>query len=107
MIQITCARDGFRRCGVAHPRGPVMYEDDHFSEESLEILKADPMLTVTMVEGDAAFPSADFDQMTIKELRELLTRLNVPVPDKAKKADLVELLKTHAAGRPSANAPEA
>jgi hypothetical protein len=95
MIQITCARDGFRRCGVAHPRGPVMYEDDYFSEEALKILDADPMLTVTSLDGDAVVPSADFDQMRVPELTELLTRLEIPVPAKAKKADLVELLRTH------------
>ena len=47
MIRIVSKREGFRRCGVAHSRTAVDYADDHWSEEELERLKAEPMLVVT------------------------------------------------------------
>lgn len=46
MIRIVSKRDGFRRCGIAHPDTPVDYSDDHFSPDVLEALKAEPMLVV-------------------------------------------------------------
>ena len=51
MLQITSKRNNFRRCGVAHPDTPTLYPDDRFSEEELEILEAEPMLTVEHVKG--------------------------------------------------------
>jgi len=50
MIRITSKRDGFRRCGIAHAAAPVDYPDDRFSPGELEILKAEPMLTVTYID---------------------------------------------------------
>ena len=49
MIRITSKRHNFRRCGVAHPKGPVDYPDDKFSKKALEALKAEPMLTVEAI----------------------------------------------------------
>ena len=46
MIRITSKRHNFRRCGAAHPKGPVDYPVDKFSGEELDILDAEPMLTV-------------------------------------------------------------
>lgn len=51
MIRITSKRHNFRRCGIPHPKDPVEYPDDRFSEEELEILQAEPMLTVETVAG--------------------------------------------------------
>lgn len=47
MISIASKREGFRRCGVAHTKGPVEYKDGAWDEEQLETLKAEPMLVVT------------------------------------------------------------
>ena len=49
MIRITSKRHNFRRCGAAHPKGTVDYPDDRFSEDELEILRAEPMLTVEVI----------------------------------------------------------
>ena len=49
MIRITSKRHNFRRCGTPHPKGATDYPDDRFSEEELEILKAEPMLTVEKI----------------------------------------------------------
>jgi Mu-like prophage FluMu N-terminal domain len=51
MIRITSRRHNFRRCGMPHPKDPVEYPDDTFSEEELDILRAEPMLTVETVTG--------------------------------------------------------
>jgi hypothetical protein len=46
MIRITSKKDGFRRCGIAHPAKPQEYPNDKFSKKELAVLKADPMLIV-------------------------------------------------------------
>lgn len=46
MIRITSKRDGFRRCGVAHPAKPTEHPNDKFSKKELVKLKADSMLIV-------------------------------------------------------------
>ena len=53
MIQITSKRDGFRRCGVAHPKSTTQYPDNRFTAEQLKILQAEPMLVVQVVDGGA------------------------------------------------------
>ena len=50
MIRIIAKRDGFRRCGVAHPAQPTDHPNDSFTGEQIEILKAEPMLTVVEIE---------------------------------------------------------
>jgi hypothetical protein len=52
IVRIKSARDGYRRCGVAHPRQPTDHQADRFTEAELERLQADPVLTVTLVDGD-------------------------------------------------------
>jgi len=54
MIRITSKTDGFRRCGIVHPAAPREYPDDHFSREEIELLTAEPMLIVELVEGEPA-----------------------------------------------------
>ncbi len=51
-IKIVSKRNGFRRCGVEHLDKPVIYPDDRFTEEELEVLKAEPMLVVSEVDDD-------------------------------------------------------
>jgi hypothetical protein len=45
-IRITAKKDGFRRCGVAHPSTATVYPSDRFGKKELDILKAEPMLVV-------------------------------------------------------------
>lgn len=45
-IRITSKRDGFRRAGRSHSRTPTIHEADAFTMEELEVLRAEPMLTV-------------------------------------------------------------
>ncbi|QIE86152.1 HI1506-related protein [Pseudomonas nitroreducens] len=52
IVRIKSARDGYRRCGVAHPRQVTDHPADRFTEDELERLQADPVLTVTLVDGD-------------------------------------------------------
>ncbi len=52
-IRITSRREGFRRCGVAHPKGPVEYPDNKFTDKELKALKAEPMLTVEIRKSGA------------------------------------------------------
>ena len=52
MIKITSKRHNFRRCNAAHPKGATVYPDDRFSKKDLKILKAEPMLTVEVLEEE-------------------------------------------------------
>lgn len=52
-IRIKASRGVYRRCGVVHSTKAVDYPDDHFTPEQLDTLKADPVLTVILLEGDA------------------------------------------------------
>ena len=45
MILIKSKKEGFRRCGLAHPAKEVLYSDDRFTAAELAILTAEPMLT--------------------------------------------------------------
>lgn len=54
MIIITSKRDGFRRAGLAHRKGPVEYADGHFTDDQLADLQAEPMLTVQIVAAQPA-----------------------------------------------------
>lgn len=93
-ISITSQVEGFRRCGMAHPRRATEYADDHFTVPQLMTLRAEPMLTVVVSPPGSAGP-ADARQlamyMTVAQLTERLTALKVEAPKGAKKADLVEL----------------
>ena len=53
MISITSKKEGFRRCGISHPKAVTEYPDDHFTKKELNTLKAEPMLTVTADESKA------------------------------------------------------
>jgi len=52
MIRIRSKHHNFRRCGMAHPKEPREYPDDRFTGEELAILKAEPMLTVEVIETE-------------------------------------------------------
>ncbi|SNS05680.1 hypothetical protein SAMN04488503_2483 [Humidesulfovibrio mexicanus] len=87
-VIITAKKDGFRRCGVAHPARPVEHADGTFSSEQLEILKAEPMLVVQELVGASADPLA---AMTKDKLAALLTERGVSFDPKAKKDELLAL----------------
>lgn len=55
-IVITSKRDGFRRCGIAHPGKPTFYPDDFFTEEQLAALDKEPQLIL-------AYAGEEFDQV--------------------------------------------
>jgi hypothetical protein len=55
-VRITAKKDGFRRCGVAHPAQSTEYPDDQFSKKQLAALQAEPMLVVEITVGK---PTAD------------------------------------------------
>ena len=51
-IKIACKRPGFRRCGMEHP-AEATYPDGKFTAAQLRELKAEPMLVVVEVPGEA------------------------------------------------------
>ncbi len=51
-VVIRSTTEGFRRCGEAHSKNPVTWPDDHFSEDELEILMAEPKLSVTITPAE-------------------------------------------------------
>jgi hypothetical protein len=53
MIRITSKQDGFRRCGIAHPKAATDYPDDRFTKAELDTLQAEPMLVVAIVANEA------------------------------------------------------
>ncbi len=50
-IRITSQKDGFRRCGMAHPMKTTEYPDEKFSKEQVKILKNESMLMVEVIGG--------------------------------------------------------
>lgn len=51
LIRITSKLDGFRRCGIAHPKVATDHPAERFTEAELERLRADPVLTVEVIDG--------------------------------------------------------
>jgi len=47
-IGIRSFKDGYRRCGIAHPAAVVVHPLSKFTEEELEILCSDPNLSVRL-----------------------------------------------------------
>ena len=85
MIRISSKREGFRRCGVAHPAVATDYADDVFTDEQMEILQNDPMLIVeilgengkvqlsvkdTVTALKAAQTLEEFEKLLVGEIRE-------------------------------------
>lgn len=48
-IKIISKKDGFRRCGIAHPAASVIHPDGTFTAEQIKVLKTEPMLIVEEV----------------------------------------------------------
>ncbi len=51
-VKITSMQEGFRRCGIAHGRAPVIYPDGRFAKEQIAALKAEPLLRVEIVKEE-------------------------------------------------------
>lgn len=51
-VIIASKRHNFYRCGIPHPKQATEHPDGRFSREELEILKAEPMLTVVVTEAE-------------------------------------------------------
>lgn len=51
LIRITSKLDGFRRCGIAHPKVATDHPAERFTEAELERLRADPVLSVEVIDG--------------------------------------------------------
>jgi len=100
MIRITSKRHNFRRCGMAHPKGPAEYPDGRFSAEELKVLKAEPMLTVEVIDSGEICRSENPEKLTVPKIKKLLDTLNIEYPADAVKADLLMLLKEHTARPP-------
>lgn len=114
-VIITCKKPGFRRCGIAHPAGPVEYPDSRFTPEELERLKKEPKLIVQVTDGKATKPSqkdserstledlqknllegnldpAQLETMDYPVLKKLAKDMNLDFKANIKKTDLVELI---------------
>ncbi len=77
MIIITSKKEGFRRCGVAHPTTPTGYADDRFNPEQLKALHKEPMLVVVELqkaepEEAAVVAPEGAPQKTIPETQEVV-----------------------------------
>ena len=90
MIRIKAYRDGFRRCGVSHPKAPTEHPDGTFSDAEIETLEAEPMLDVEVV------PERE---MTVQDIKDLLDEMQVDYPPRTNKGDLQALLDAAKAER--------
>lgn len=70
MIRIRSHQDGFRRAGMAHSKEWKEYPDDHFTEEQLEQLKAEPVLQVEEAEGEPEKAKAENKKSKAKKGKE-------------------------------------
>ena len=98
MIEIKSMQEGFRRCGVAHSETAIQYSGDHFTDEQLKELKAEPMLVVTEVPGCTTEEDREvFERQTVKDLKASLDQLEIEYPVNAKKAELIDLIMLNTA----------
>jgi hypothetical protein len=78
MIIITSKKEGFRRCGVAHPTTPTEHEDGFFTPDQIKMLRAEPMLVVLEAEAELTskpVPAADMIGLIKKAPAEDLDKL--------------------------------
>ncbi|MCY4548127.1 MAG: hypothetical protein OXC28_07155 [Defluviicoccus sp.] len=84
-VTITAKRDGFFRCGLAHPGTPTAYEPGRWSGDELDRLRAEPMLVVVptadMPAGEGAAAALDRAIAVLREapagaVREFFRRIS-------------------------------
>lgn len=97
-ILISSKKDGFRRCGRAFSKRPTAFSDGVFTDDELAVLKAEPMLAVTVMEDEIKTPP--LSDMTVRELKDLCDKLEIEYAANAKKADLVDLIEKNTAKPP-------
>lgn len=88
-IVITAKRDGFRRCGIAHPIKPTSYPDDFFTEEQLRALDKEPQLIL-------AYAEDEFVQVQ-ERFNESLSQAALPQASNALEAGQPQTLETNVA----------
>ena len=57
IVRIKSKRDGYRRCGISHPRLATDHLAERFTESMLAKLQADPVLTVELIDGELPGPA--------------------------------------------------
>ena len=96
MIRIKSKQKNFRRCGIPHPDTAVEYPDNRFTPAEIAILKAEPMLIVEIIPEKTAAADPDIATLTIAQLTAEIAKFQPVEPLKGlKKAELVEILKSH------------
>jgi len=65
MLIITSKKDGFRRCGIAHPARPAEYPDTAFTGVELAQLRAEPMLVINHVVDAHQMETPESEMSTI------------------------------------------
>lgn len=95
IIRIKSKRDGYHRCGVAHPKVATQHPAERFTDAELERLQADPVLTVELLDGELVEPgSAGGSADAGKDAK--------PVPDKPAKAPAAKAVKAGGSAKPAA-----
>jgi len=59
IVRIKSKRDGYRRCGISHPRLATDHPAERFTESMLAKLQADPVLTVELIDGELPGPAQE------------------------------------------------
>lgn len=59
IVRIKSKRDGYRRCGISHPRFATDHPAERFTESMLAKLQADPVLTVELIDGEMPGPAPE------------------------------------------------
>ena len=59
IVRIKSKRDGYRRCGISHPRLATDHPAERFTESMLAKLQADPVLTVELIDGELPGPAPE------------------------------------------------
>jgi hypothetical protein len=100
-VVIISRREGFRRCGEAHSVKETIWETDHFSEEQVKILEAEPMLIVGYLEDEDGTSEAEPVPTKPENTDDLLAAIAKAIGDLDKETDFTK------AGTPRVDSVEA
>jgi hypothetical protein len=103
IIRITSKLDGFRRCGIGHPKAATDHPADRFTEAELERLQADPVLTVELLDGELPDPGAGGGSTSTEPGKEA----KPAAAAKPAKAPAVKAAKAGGSAKPAAKRPAA
>lgn len=101
MIEIRCSKPGFRRGGVAHPKGVTCYPEDFFSDEDLALIEAEPVLAVT----NGVKPTGP-EMMSLDELHDALKAEGLDTGGHEPRGMLLDALRTILAEKEAKAAPK-